>query len=90
VELYTAEIVVATREARERTTRRAASEAARGTTTPTSASLSRWQNVFLCDFDGPRRERKILVTIVGRQRAVTRARSDWACSAPMEGSMTLV
>ena len=28
--------------------------------------LSTWQNVFLCDFDGPRRERRILVTIMGR------------------------
>jgi secondary thiamine-phosphate synthase enzyme len=27
--------------------------------------LSRWQNVFLCDFDGPRRTRTILVTIIG-------------------------
>ena len=27
--------------------------------------LSTWQNVFLCDFDGPRRTRRILVTIVG-------------------------
>jgi thiamine phosphate synthase YjbQ (UPF0047 family) len=29
-------------------------------------ALSRWQNVFLCDFDGPRRVRRILVTITGR------------------------
>ena len=28
-------------------------------------ALSTWQNVFLCDFDGPRRTRRILVTIVG-------------------------
>jgi secondary thiamine-phosphate synthase enzyme len=28
-------------------------------------ALSRWQNVFLCDFDGPRAERRVLVTIVG-------------------------
>lgn len=27
--------------------------------------LSRWQNVFLCDFDGPRSERRVLVTIIG-------------------------
>jgi secondary thiamine-phosphate synthase enzyme len=27
--------------------------------------LSRWQNVFLCDFDGPRARRTVLVTIVG-------------------------
>ncbi|MDB4433182.1 secondary thiamine-phosphate synthase enzyme YjbQ [bacterium] len=29
-------------------------------------ALSRWQNVFLCDFDGPRRVRHVLVTITGR------------------------
>lgn len=28
-------------------------------------ALSRWQNVFLCDFDGPRAERTIVVTILG-------------------------
>jgi len=28
-------------------------------------ALSTWQNVFLCDFDGPRRVRRILVTITG-------------------------
>jgi secondary thiamine-phosphate synthase enzyme len=28
-------------------------------------ALSRWQNVFLCDFDGPRAVRRVLVTIVG-------------------------
>ena len=28
-------------------------------------ALSRWQNVFLCDFDGPRRARRVLVTITG-------------------------
>jgi secondary thiamine-phosphate synthase enzyme len=27
--------------------------------------LSTWQNVFLCDFDGPRSRRQVLVTIVG-------------------------
>ena len=26
--------------------------------------LSRWQNIFLCEFDGPRAERKIVVTIL--------------------------
>ncbi len=26
--------------------------------------LSRWQNVFLCDFDGPREERAIICTII--------------------------
>lgn len=25
--------------------------------------LSTWQNIFLCEFDGPRNERKIIVTI---------------------------
>ena len=28
-------------------------------------ALSTWQNVFFCDFDGPRRERRVLCTIVG-------------------------
>jgi len=28
-------------------------------------ALSTWQNVFFCDFDGPRRARRVLVTIVG-------------------------
>jgi secondary thiamine-phosphate synthase enzyme len=26
--------------------------------------LSTWQNIFLCEFDGPRQERKIIVTII--------------------------
>lgn len=26
--------------------------------------LSRWQNIFFCEFDGPRRERSIAVTVV--------------------------
>jgi len=26
--------------------------------------LSRWQNVFLCEFDGPRQERTIVVTVI--------------------------
>jgi secondary thiamine-phosphate synthase enzyme len=26
--------------------------------------LSRWQNIFLCDFDGPRTERKVVCTII--------------------------
>ena len=26
--------------------------------------LSRWQNIFFCEFDGPRRERRIVVTIL--------------------------
>jgi secondary thiamine-phosphate synthase enzyme len=25
--------------------------------------LSRWQNVFLCEFDGPRAERRVVVTV---------------------------
>lgn len=29
--------------------------------------LSTWQNVFLCDFDGPRARRTVLVTIVGEE-----------------------
>lgn len=28
-------------------------------------ALSTWQNVFFCDFDGPRATRRLLVTIVG-------------------------
>lgn len=28
-------------------------------------ALSTWQNVFLCDFDGPRNNRRVLVTIMG-------------------------
>ena len=27
--------------------------------------LSRWQNVFLCEFDGPRNERQVVCTIIG-------------------------
>ncbi len=27
--------------------------------------LSQWQNVFLCEFDGPRQERRIICTIIG-------------------------
>jgi secondary thiamine-phosphate synthase enzyme len=26
--------------------------------------LSRWQNVFFCEFDGPRRERQVICTII--------------------------
>jgi secondary thiamine-phosphate synthase enzyme len=26
--------------------------------------LSTWQNIFLCEFDGPRRERQIVVTVL--------------------------
>jgi secondary thiamine-phosphate synthase enzyme len=27
--------------------------------------LSRWQNIFLCEFDGPRSVRRIAVTVIG-------------------------
>lgn len=27
--------------------------------------LSRWQNIFFCEFDGPRVERKIVCTVIG-------------------------
>jgi secondary thiamine-phosphate synthase enzyme len=26
--------------------------------------LSRWQNIFLCEFDGPRAERTVVVTVI--------------------------
>jgi len=26
--------------------------------------LSRWQNIFLCEFDGPRQERSVVVTVI--------------------------
>ncbi|MGB5743681.1 MAG: secondary thiamine-phosphate synthase enzyme YjbQ [Sedimenticolaceae bacterium] len=26
--------------------------------------LSRWQNIFLCEFDGPRRQRQVVLTIL--------------------------
>jgi secondary thiamine-phosphate synthase enzyme len=26
--------------------------------------LSRWQNLFLCEFDGPRSERRVVVTVI--------------------------
>lgn len=28
-------------------------------------ALSTWQNIFLCDFDGPRTRRTVLVTVIG-------------------------
>jgi secondary thiamine-phosphate synthase enzyme len=37
-------------------------------------ALSRWQNVFLCDFDGPRPARRVLVTITGRRARATTER----------------
>jgi thiamine phosphate synthase YjbQ (UPF0047 family) len=27
--------------------------------------LSTWQNIFLCEFDGPRNQREVVVTIIG-------------------------
>jgi secondary thiamine-phosphate synthase enzyme len=27
--------------------------------------LSRWQNIFFCEFDGPRRDRRVLCTVLG-------------------------
>ena len=27
-------------------------------------ALSTWQNIFLCEFDGPRRKREVVVTVV--------------------------
>jgi secondary thiamine-phosphate synthase enzyme len=27
--------------------------------------LGTWQNVFLCEFDGPRSERRVIITVVG-------------------------
>lgn len=27
-------------------------------------ALGRWQNIFLCEFDGPRKDREILITVV--------------------------
>jgi len=29
-----------------------------------NAGLSTWQNIFLCEFDGPRERREIVVTII--------------------------
>ena len=30
-----------------------------------NAGLSTWQNIFLCEFDGPRSQREIVVTVIG-------------------------
>ncbi|SHE71535.1 secondary thiamine-phosphate synthase enzyme [Mariniphaga anaerophila] len=30
--------------------------------------LSTWQNIFLCEFDGPRKERKIVVTVIETEK----------------------
>ena len=27
--------------------------------------LSRWQNIFVCEFDGPRRQRQVVCTVLG-------------------------
>ncbi len=29
--------------------------------------LSTWQNIFLCEFDGPREKREIVVTVIGEK-----------------------
>ena len=28
-------------------------------------ALGRWQNIFLCEFDGPRRDRNVVCTVIG-------------------------
>jgi secondary thiamine-phosphate synthase enzyme len=30
-----------------------------------TTGLSTWQNIFLCEFDGPRKEREVVVTVIG-------------------------
>ncbi len=30
-----------------------------------NAGLSTWQNIFLCEFDGPRSQREVVVTVIG-------------------------
>lgn len=30
--------------------------------------LSTWQNIFFCEFDGPRRDRKVVCTIIASER----------------------
>ncbi|MBT3011812.1 MAG: secondary thiamine-phosphate synthase enzyme YjbQ [Candidatus Thiodiazotropha sp. (ex Lucina aurantia)] len=32
--------------------------------------LSRWQNIFFCEFDGPRSDRRVVCTIVSETRSV--------------------
>jgi secondary thiamine-phosphate synthase enzyme len=32
-----------------------------------AAGLSTWQNIFFCEFDGPRRKRRVVVTIIGEK-----------------------
>ena len=29
-----------------------------------SLGLSRWQNIFFCEFDGPRKERRVICTVI--------------------------
>lgn len=29
--------------------------------------ISRWQDIFLCEFDGPRRERTVVCTVIGNR-----------------------
>lgn len=33
--------------------------------------LSRWQNIFLCEFDGPRESRTVVCTVIGDSDATT-------------------
>jgi secondary thiamine-phosphate synthase enzyme len=30
--------------------------------------LSRWQNIFFCEFDGPRRDRRVVVTVIADEK----------------------
>jgi secondary thiamine-phosphate synthase enzyme len=32
-----------------------------------SAGLSTWQNIFFCEFDGPRSQREVVVTVIGEK-----------------------
>ncbi|MCX6330352.1 MAG: secondary thiamine-phosphate synthase enzyme YjbQ [Bacteroidia bacterium] len=32
-----------------------------------SAGLSTWQNIFFCEFDGPRNQREVVVTVIGEK-----------------------
>ncbi|HOO99873.1 MAG TPA: secondary thiamine-phosphate synthase enzyme YjbQ [Bacteroidales bacterium] len=32
-----------------------------------AAGLSTWQNIFLCEFDGPRSRREVVVTVIGER-----------------------
>lgn len=32
-----------------------------------NAGLSTWQNIFLCEFDGPRNRREVVVTVIGEK-----------------------